>query len=132
VRKEFPETQIAIEPGQHFHDILNFEAMQWTLDDLAGHGVGYWHDTGRIHQRGLAGLPEQGDWLDAFSSRMMGVHLQDATADEAELPPGLGEIDFRAVAEYVPGSVPHVVEVNPRHGRAEVLASVQFLLGLGF
>ncbi len=132
LRKEFPETRIAIEPGLHFNDLLNYEAMEWALDDLSKQNIGYWHDTGRIHQRELAGLPNQGDWLDAFSSRMFGVHLQDAAEHEAEIPPGLGEVDFKLVVEYVPKDVPHVVEVNPRHGRAEVLAAVQYLVSLGF
>ncbi len=131
LRKEFPETKIAIEPGLHFNDLLNFEAMQWVLDDLSGQGVGYWHDTSRVWQRGMAGLPGQGKWLEAFSSRMLGVHLQDATPEEADLPPGLGQVDFRMVGEYVPAEVPHVVEVHSKHGRAEVLAAVQFLLGHG-
>lgn len=131
LRKEFPETQIAIEPGLHFNDLLNFEAMQWALDDLAPQRVGYWHDTGRIHQRGHSGLPGQGAWLDAFSSRMLGVHLQDAADHEAEIPPGRGEVDFKLVAEYLPSNVPRVVEVNSRHGRAEILGAVQFLLDLG-
>ena len=55
-----------------------------------------------------------------------------AAEHEAETPPGLGEVDFKLVREYVPKEVPHVVEVNPRHGRAEVLAAVQFLVSLGF
>lgn len=131
LRSEFPETQLAIEPGLRFHDLLNFEAVQWTLDDLASKRVGYWHDTGRIHEREAAGLPDQGAWLETFASRMLGCHLQDATEDEAELPPGLGQVDFRLVSEYVPRAAAHVVEVNPRHGRAEVLASVQFLVDLG-
>ena len=132
LRQEFPETGLAIEPGMRFNDLLNFEAVQWTLDDLAGQDVGYWHDTGRIHQRGRAGLPDQGDWLDTFSSRMLGCHLQDATQDVAELPPGQGEVDFQLVSEYVPKGCAHVVEVNPRHGRAEVLGAVQFLMDRGF
>ena len=132
VRQEFPDTRLAIEPGVRFNDLLNYEAVEWTLDDLAAQNVGYWHDTGRIHQRGLAGLPDQGAWLDSFASRMYGCHLQDATVAEAELPPGQGEVDFRLVAEYVPREAAHVVEVKPRHGRAEVLASVQFLVDLGF
>lgn len=130
--REFPDMSIAVEPGKHFNDLLNFEAMQWCLDDLAAEGVGYWHDVGRIHQRGLAGLPNQGVWLDTFSSRMVGVHLQDANKVEAEMPPGMGEVDFKLVAEYVPSDVPHVMEVGPQHGRAEVLAAVQFLMGFGF
>ena len=131
LRGEFPETRLAVEPGVHFNDLLNFEAMQWTLDDLAGQEVAYWHDTARIHQRERAGLPDQGAWLDAFSGRMLGCHLADATENEAELPPGTGQVDFRLVAEYMPRSASRVVELNPRHGRAEVLGAVQFLMGLG-
>jgi sugar phosphate isomerase/epimerase len=129
---EFPETRIAIEPGQHFNDLLNYEAVGWALDDLSRHNVGYWHDTGRIHQREISGLPTQGQWLDSYADRMMGCHLQDASAAEAEMPPGMGEVDFKLVSEYVPQGAAHVVEVNPRHGRAEVLGAVQFLLDLGF
>ncbi len=132
LRREFPETLLAVEPGMRFNDLLGFDAVQWTLDDLVGEQVGYWHDTGRIHQRELAGLPNQGDWLEAFASRMIGCHLQDATDHESDLPPGLGEVNFRLVSEYVPKSAAHVVEVNPRHGRAEVLAAVQYLVDLGF
>ena len=132
LRREFPETQIAIEPGLHFNDLLNFEAMQWVLDDLANAGVGYWHDTGRIYQREQAGLPGQGAWLDAYSSRMLGIHLQDASDTEFDLPPGAGRIDFKLLAEYVPKGIPHVIETHSKHGRAEVLAAVQFLVGLGF
>ena len=132
LKREFPETLLAIEPGLHFNDLLNFEAVQWTLEDLKSESLGYWHDTGRIHQRELAGLPGQGAWLDAFASRMLGCHLQDATADCVELPAGQGQVDFKLVSEYVPREAAHVVEVNPRHGRAEVLAAVQFLLDRGF
>lgn len=131
LRREFPETRIALEPGLHFNDLLNFEAMEWALSDLAKEQVGYWHDTGRIHQRECAGLPSQGDWLDAFSSRMLGIHLQDASTDEAEMPPGLGEVDFKHVSEYIPRDTVRVVEVNSRHGRAELLAAVRFLIDQG-
>ncbi|MEZ5973683.1 MAG: hypothetical protein R3F33_07560 [Planctomycetota bacterium] len=63
---------------------------------------------------------------------MLGVHLQDANNEEFDLPPGAGKIDFKLIAEYVPKDVPHVIETHSKHGREEVLASVQFLMGLGF
>ncbi len=129
---EFPDAKFVIEPGAHFNDILNFESVGWTLDDLSRQGLGYWHDTGRVHQRECAGLPPQGQWLDAYASSMVGVHLQDATALEAEMPPGMGEIDFGAVVEHLPKAAERVLEINPRHGRAEILAAIHFLANLGF
>ena len=52
--------------------------------------------------------------------------------DEAEMPIGCGEVDFRLLAEYVPSSAERVLEIGPRHGRAEILASVQYLADHGF
>lgn len=131
LRQEFPETRLALEPGVHLDDLLSFDGMGWVLDDLAKQEIGYWHDVGRIHLRERAGLPAQGQWLDAYAGRMMGIHLQDAHEAEAELPPGLGEVDFKLIAGYLPSTAVRVLEVNPRHGRAEILASVQFLSELG-
>lgn len=128
---EFPATRLALEPAKQLEDLLTFEAMGWVLDDLKEPSLGYWHDSGHVHQHGELGLPGQGEWLDAFAGRMLGVHLQDVGEIDCELPPGRGEVDFRMIAEYTPRSAARVVHVNPRHGRSEILDSVQFLTALG-
>ena len=128
---EFPETRIAIEPGTSFVDLLSFDAAGWVLEDLANKKVAYWHDTGLSHQREKAGLCSQGKWLDAYAPKMVGVHLQDAADGHAEMPPGSGEVDFKLVAGYLSRESERVLEVNPRHGRAEILAAVQFLVDTG-
>lgn len=127
----YPETKLALEPGDQLDDLLTFEVMGWVLDDLSKHNLGYWHDVGRIHLRERSGLPSQGQWLDKYAGRMVGVHLQDAVDQEAEMPPGTGEVDFKLIAGYVPRGVSRVLDVNPRHGRTEILASVQFLTDKG-
>lgn len=132
LRKEFPETRIALEPGMHYNDLLSFEAMGWVLEDLATRGLHYWHDTGRVHLRERAGLPPQGAWLDAYAGRMIGVHLQDSAEGLCEMPPGAGEVDFKQVASYLTKDVERVLEINPRHGRTEILGSVHFLVNAGF
>ena len=132
LRTEFPETRLAIEGGVGTTDLLSFASVGWVLDDLDRQGLGYWHDTGRVHLRERMGLATQGEWLDAYAPRMLGVHLQDATEFNAELPPGSGEVDFKLVAGFLPSNAERVLEVNPRHGRAEILGAVQFLSGKGF
>jgi len=129
---EHPEVTFVIEPGHYIDDLLGFEAMGWVLDDLESVRVGYWHDVGRIHLRQAQGLPGQGAWLDAYAGRMQGIHLQDACASRAELPIGLGEVDFKLLSEYVPKNAERVVEIGPCHGRAEILGSVRFLVDMGF
>lgn len=128
---EFPATRLAIEPGHHLDDMLSFEALGWVLDDLRAKNLGYWHDVGFVHDRGRLGLPDQGAWLDAYAERMLGVHLVDAHDGESGLPPGTGRIDFKLVAEYVPRTAARVLDVHSTHGRSEILASVQFLTGIG-
>jgi sugar phosphate isomerase/epimerase len=130
LRQEYPEVSLAIEPGANLDDLLGFDAMGWVLDDQEH--VAYWHDVGRIHLREKVGLPGQGAWLDAYGRRMAGVHLQDAGDEEAEMPIGLGEVDFRLLKEYMPQSAERVLEIGPRHGRAEILTSVQCLVDRGF
>jgi len=130
--QEFPGIQLAVEPGLEIDDLLSFEAMGWVLDDLAKHGLCYWHDVGRVHMRSTYGLPTHGDWLERYAGRMIGVHLQDAAGTETEMPPGQGEVDFRLLADYLPTHAAKVLDINPRHGRTEILASVQFLLDIGF
>jgi sugar phosphate isomerase/epimerase len=130
--QEATDMRFAIEPGRDVDDLLHFDAMGWVLDDLAAQGVSYWHDVGRIHLQERMGLRDQGAWLDAYSARMSGIHLQDATGDEAEMPIGVGEVDFQLLGEYVPKPAERVLEIGPRHGRAEILASVQYLIDRGF
>ena len=132
LQREHPHVRFAIEPGVELTDLFGFDAMGWVLDDLGGQGLMYWHDVGRIHLREKLGLPGQGAWLDAYGSKMAGVHLQDAGAEEAEMPIGLGEVDFRLLREYVPKDAERVLEIGPCHGRAEILTSVQYLVDHGF
>lgn len=132
LRRAYPDLKLALEPGFTFNDLLNFEAMQWVLDDLDKSRVGYWHDTGGLHSRELAGLPGQGPWLDAFASKLRGVHLSDSTVKEQGLPPGMGDVDFQLVASYLPEAAVRVIEANSIHGRAEILASVNHLMSKGF
>jgi sugar phosphate isomerase/epimerase len=131
LQQEAPDVVFGVEPGREIDDLLGFEALGWILDDLDNQHLGYWHDVGRVHHLERQGLPPQGRWLEAFGARTLGVHLQDAAEDETEMPLGLGEVDFKLIAEYLPKSAERVLEIAPSHGRAEILSSVQFLEDLG-
>jgi len=128
--QESPQTVFALEPGREISELMGFEAMGWVLDDLPN--LKYWHDVGSLHQREKLGLTPQGQWLDSFAPRMLGIHLQDASTEEAEMPIGTGEVDFKLLSDYLSKDAEKVLEIGPRHGRAEILASVQYLLDRGF
>jgi sugar phosphate isomerase/epimerase len=130
--QEHSDIKFAIEPGVEIDDLLGFDAMGWVLDDLQKLGLGYWHDVGRIQMRERVGLPGQAQWLNTYAARMLGVHLQDAAEDEAERPLGSGEVDFKVIRESLPRHAEMVLEIGAKHGRAEILSSVQYLLDHGF
>ena len=113
--EQFCRSLHGLEPGYSFNDLLNYEAMQWVLDDLDRDEVGYWHDTGHLHARQRAGLPGQGPWLDAFASKLKGVPLGRDQAGGGPAP-GHGEVDFKLVAEYLPDASARVVEADPPTG----------------
>jgi len=130
--QEEPEICVALEPGREVDDLFGFDTVGWVLDDLSSRRLAYWHDVGHIHARESLGLPAQGKWLEAYGERMRGIHLQDAAEDHTEMPVGIGEVDFQLLKEYVPEGAERVVEIGSRHGRAEILSSVQFLVDHGF
>ncbi len=132
IMQAFPDVEFALEPGRALDDLLGIQAMGWVLDDLQRQKLGYWHDVGRIHQRERLGLPTQSDWLDRFAQRLIGVHLSDAAEGETGMPLGLGAVDFKLLREALPKTAEKVVDVHHKHGRAEILTSVQFLLDRGF
>jgi hypothetical protein len=43
------------------------------------------------------------------------------------MPLGVGEVDFKLLREYVPTDAECVLEIHPRHGRAEILQSIRIL-----
>ena len=128
---EFPGVTIAVEAGMHYNDLFSYETTGWMLEDLAKQGLRYWHDSGRVYMRELAGLPPQGEWLDSFGSCMVGAHIHDSDGVLCEMPPGKGAVDFKLLAEYLPKEAERVIEVNSRHPRAEILAAVLALDSLG-
>lgn len=128
--QEYPEVTFAIEPAREIEDLFGLQAVEWVLGDLAN--LKYWHNVGNAHRRERLGLEEHGKWLESFAHRMVGVHLQDASPRELEMPIGTGEVDFKLLGDYLPGTTEKVLEIGPQHGRAEILASVQYLLDHGF
>jgi sugar phosphate isomerase/epimerase len=128
--QEFPDVVFAIEPAREIEDLFSLQSVEWILGDLAG--LRYWHNVGNAHRREQRELEDHGKWLESFGHRMVGVHLQDACPQELEMPLGTGEVDFKLLGDYLPQAAEKVLEIGPRHGRAEILASVQFLLDHGF
>jgi len=84
-------------------------ALALVLEDLAALAPGYWHRPSR------AALLGQGDaaWLDGLGRWLAGMSLDDVADGQPGLPPGLGTLDFDALAEWRGAGVDVALDVDP-------------------
>ena len=118
---------IGIENRYHFHEIPNFSEIGTILREFEGGKVGYWHDVGHAGAQENTGICQQKDLLDAYSEKMVGIHLHDVKGLDDHLSPGQGEIDF---AEILPFIKPHLIKILEIHSivkREELLEGIQFI-----
>lgn len=96
--------------------LMQPENLQLVFEDLPQAPLGYWHSTSRAAiLRKLGGAPEH-NWIDKFSSRLKGVYLADMLGGHGEQTPGLGEIDFEALAPELVKSTVRVMVVDDDNG----------------
>ncbi len=77
--------------------------------------VGYWHDTGHADIKEGMGLLQHRAHLEKLSSRMIGWHLHDVSADGKDHQPvGSGRIDFKMVSGFWRPEHLLTLELSPR------------------
>jgi sugar phosphate isomerase/epimerase len=109
------------------HEITNFaevgEILSWYPDDV----IGYWHDTGHAQVQANLGFTPHADWLRAYASRIIGMHLHDARGVTNHHAPGTGNVEWRALAPLAPRNGVRVLEVDKTVSPEQVRASVEYL-----
>ncbi len=91
----------------------------------------YWHDTGHAQALENLGFTPHEEWLRSYGERMLGVHLHDIVGVRDHGIPGRGEIDFRALASYLPPQVIRVCEFDYIYPPEEVVAGRKHLERMG-
>ncbi len=89
--------------------LAGLENLRLLFEDLNASGLGYWHVPSRVHRAGV----RDATWLDGVGRWLVGASLDDLAGDERGLPPGLGEVDFSAVAANLPRGLPSALDVSP-------------------
>ncbi len=113
-----PRTGPLADPGQ----------LLLVLEDLAGRPLGYWHRPARGHLSGL----EETDWLDLLGGSLVGLSLDDISGTEEGLPPGLGELDYRTLADIHGRRVTTALDVDPVADVALLKIALDTLRANGF
>lgn len=110
---------LGLETRYYFREIPNLEEMEYFLNEL-GDGVGYWHDVGHGENLHRLGFTPHRDWLTQLGHRMIGIHLHDIQGLSDHKAVGLGDMDFTAIAPFIPPRAIRVCEFNHENSEEDV------------
>jgi len=103
---------LGLENRLHNYELPIFEEMEALLEEFQQPWIGWQLDVGHIQVHDRLGLMSFQQWLDAFSQRMVGVHLHDVKDLLDHQIPGTGDVDFAWLAPYLPAHAIRTLEVN--------------------
>jgi sugar phosphate isomerase/epimerase len=73
------------------------------------------------------GICRQKDLLDAYSEKMVGIHLHDVKGLDDHFSPGQGEIDFAEITPFIKPNIIKILEIHSKVERKELLEGIQFI-----
>ena len=119
-----------METRYHYHELPGPEDFEGLLAEFDGAPLGYWHDTGHAFVSTQLELTAGSGLLERLAGRLAGLHLHDARGLEDHLPPGTGQIDFKALAPHLAADIPAVLELRPGTPQDAVREGLAHLDGL--
>ena len=119
--------KIGIENRYSVEDIPSFEEIKLILDEFAGANVGYWHDVGHAQCSEELDIVAHESYLQAYSSRMLGIHLHDVIGVSDHRVPLTGEFDFRKLKPYLSKDTIKVVEAFVSAPEEQVVEGMSFI-----
>lgn len=122
--------KLGLENRYHYYEIPNIEEMRALLssDPLT---IFYWHDTGHAQNLETLGFTRHEEWLQAFASRMVGVHLHDILGLKDHRVAGTGEMNWPMIASHLPAQAIRTCEFDWPYREEEIAAGVEYLRRVG-
>lgn len=123
--------KLGLENRYHYMDIPIIDEMEELLC-LADPGrLGFIYDVGHAQALDRLGFFPHNEWLKRYSSRIFGTHLHDVIGVADHYAPGLGEVDFKKISNYLPEGSFRTFELQPGNTLAQVKQSLQVLVEAG-
>ena len=123
--------KLGLENRYHYMDIPILDEMEELLQLADSSRLGFIYDVGHAQALGRLGFFPPMEWLERYSKRIFGSHLHDVIGLNDHLAPGLGEVDFNAIAHYLPLDSFRTLELLPGNTLAQVLGGVAHLVEAG-
>ena len=118
---------LGLENRYHYHELPGLDDFSAIFANFKGAPIGYWHDTGHAHANEALGLIPRGSLLQSYSDQLIGVHLHDAIGLDDHIPPGSGEIDFKALKPFLKTDTIKVIELRPGILESKVSEGLRFI-----
>lgn len=125
------DIRLGLENRYHYFDIPSQDELEQLLDLADPDQLGFIYDTGHAQAMSNMGFYPQKAWLDRFSKRIIGTHLHDVIGITDHYAPGLGEVDFKELASYLPFEAYRTMEVQPHNTFEQVSTGLKYLADSG-
>ena len=122
---------LGLENRYYYYEIPNLGEMRTLLTSSDPATVFYWHDTGHAQNLEKLGFTRHEEWLKAFASRMVGVHLHDIAGLRDHLVAGRGEMNWPMIASHLPAQAIRTCEFDWPYSEEEIVAGVEYLRQAG-
>lgn len=122
---------LGLENRYHYYELPLFEEMQHLLHEFQQPWLGWQYDLGHLHTLDQLGLQTIRQWLEAFTSRIVGVHLHDVRGIQDHQTPGSGNVNFSLVRPYLPADCYHTLEVDKSLTKEDLAQALQSLTKSG-
>jgi sugar phosphate isomerase/epimerase len=123
--------KLGLENRYHYMDIPSIDEMGELLNLADSSQLGFIYDVGHAQSLDRLGFYPHEEWLKRYSSRMLGAHLHDVIGVTDHYAPGLGEIDFKIIAKYLPENAFRTFEMLPGNTLAQVNHGLNYMVETG-
>jgi len=123
--------RLGIENRYHYPDIPTQDEMEEILAMAGPDQLGFIYDVGHAQTQDRLGFFSHEQWLIRYANRMIGAHLHDVVGIHDHRVPGLGEVDFRMVAGYLPKDAFRTLEIMSFNTPEQIKAGLEILVDTG-